>query len=1057
MDNVTWRIERLVGTASEDRSKLFPHINKWLFGFVSVILMAWYSIPAIAEQSNLGAWRSEAAAIGILAENDVPAAYRKAEHLQLTIPAEATSNDRVRLLNLLARIETYSALTDAAATHTKQAYALAKQHADKVGQAEADLNIALNAINQGKLDVMTAAVLDSMEVLDGVNRPDLLSEAMLRTSMMYRRRGQIDDAITTSLQTMDIAKRSNNPVALTYAHQGLALQFDQSGQEKEAIDHYIKMREQAHASHMLRLEADAILGYGRVAGTDLVHGERLIREAIAMYQKIGIPFSVAFSLIALAENQDKQGLAADSILALDEAVNIFEKYPNKIGMWWTLNIRSKYAQSQGRSDAARIDAERAYTLAQTMGFPSYMSESARHVAALAADHGDHKRAYQLLSEADAMSAQAAKESASTRMLELTKRYQSESKQRQIDALNLSNERQSAELQQHKLQQRWLVTLAVSSMIVLFLTVPLLMRLRRSNRMLKDEAEERIRIDEALMVSERQFRTLVENTHDHIARYDKNCFRIYANPRMVTDSGMSLEQLLNKKPMKTSDGESYLAYKEVLKSVLITAKSEEYELSTKLSDGRLSVRLTQLTPEFDAEGNVVSVLAVGRDITEIDTYRKQIHNLAFFDTLTSLPNRALLNDRITQAVIDATRHKHQFGLMMMDLDRFKEINDTLGHSVGDQVLHEAAKRVQGCVRSYDTVARFGGDEFAILLPEIRSGLDLDTIACKILVAFNQPFIIDGRELFLSGSIGIALYPDDSADVETLFRYADSAMYHAKQQGRNNFQFYSADLTEKAASRMSIENDLRKAQERNAFELYYQPQVELATGKIIGAEALLRWNHSSKGIITPDKFIPIAEETGLILSIGEWVLHSACLAAVAWNTPRATPLCIAVNLSTRQFIRNDLVGTVQRILKETGCPPHWIKLEITESLLLEDSTEIAAMLNTFNNMGHAISIDDFGTGYSALSYLNRFPVSQIKIDRSFVKDIPHDHDKTELIKVMISISQVLDMELVAEGVETQEQANCLLSNGCVIGQGYLFGKPMPYAAFEGLVDFRSAQYN
>lgn len=562
----------------------------------------------------------------------------------------------------------------------------------------------------------------------------------------------------------------------------------------------------------------------------------------------------------------------------------------------------------------------------------------------------------------------------------------------------------------------------------------------------------------LIRREQEFRVLVEHSPDTINRYDRDCRRVYANPRMQIESGVPLEELLNKTPEEFPGGEQARAYQQKICKVLNSGVGGQFELTWPTPSGKEMCSHIHLTPEFDATGNVISVLAVGRDITEIDAYRKQIHNLAFFDTLTHLPNRALLSDRILQTVADAIRHGYQFGLMVMDLDRFKEINDTLGHSVGDQVLRETAERLERCLRnsdtvarlgSVDTVARLGGDEFAALLPRVRTSTDLASVASKMLAAFNAPFMIDGRELFISASIGIALYPDDSVDVETLFRYADSAMYHAKQQGRNNFQFYSANLTEKAAQRMSMENDLRKAQERNELELYYQPQVELESGKIIGAEALIRWNHGKKGLIAPDKFIPIAEETGLIVGIGEWVLRTACQAAVAWNAGQETPLCIAVNLSTRQFVRNDLVATVQRILAETKCQPSWIKLEITESLLLEDSTEIAAMLDTFNSMGHAISIDDFGTGYSALSYLNRFPVSQIKIDRSFVQDIPNNHEKTELVKVMISIAQVLKMELVAEGVETQEQADCLLTNGCAIAQGYLFGRPMPYAAFEALM--------
>jgi tetratricopeptide (TPR) repeat protein len=418
--------------------------------------------------SVIGTWRGEAATARILAENDAPAAYIEAEHLQSTLPADATHADRARLLNLLSRIEIYLALTDRAATHAQQAFDLSKQYADRVGQAEADLNIALNAVNQGRLDAMSAAVTDSMVILDGVDRPDLLSEAMLRTAMMYRRQGQLDDSITMTMQTMEIARRSNDPVALAYAHQGMAISFEQSGHLKEAHEHYTQMREQAHAAHMQRLEAESIIGLGRLASRlgDVPAGERLTREAIDIHRKIGNPFSVAFGLFALAENLHGQGHTDASLSVFDEVVAIYEKYPNKIGLWWTLNMRSKYYQSLGRADAARVDAEHAYALAKNIGVPLYLSESAKRLAAIAAGRGDHRRAYELFTEADAMSAQAAQENASTRMLALTKRYESESKQRQIDALKLRNERQTVELQKWVLQQRWLWTMLGGSIIIL---------------------------------------------------------------------------------------------------------------------------------------------------------------------------------------------------------------------------------------------------------------------------------------------------------------------------------------------------------------------------------------------------------------------------------------------------------------------------------------------------------------------------------------------------------------------------------------------------------------
>ena len=577
-------------------------------------------------------------------------------------------------------------------------------------------------------------------------------------------------------------------------------------------------------------------------------------------------------------------------------------------------------------------------------------------------------------------------------------------------------------------------------------------LSASNRRLHEEIGERKRAEDRLHARERELRSLLENTPDTISRYDRDGRCIYANPRMVAVLGAPWETVSNLTPAQFPIGVAARTYQERLQEALASGRPSDFELAWQVGETEQIISHIRLNPEFGANGDVISILAVGRDITEIDEYRQNIHHLAFHDLLTDLPNRGLLSDCIRRTIAEAGRHGHQFGLMVLDLDRFKQVNDTLGHNVGDQLLCQAADRLKSCVRRYDTIARLGGDEFAILVPHMRKGGDLATIARKILAAFHPPFSISGKELFISASIGIALYPEDSVEdsveVGALCRYADLALYHAKKLGRNNFQFYSRELTAHSSERMALEAELRKAQKNLEFELYYQPQVDLASARIVGAEALLRWNHRGQGMITPDKFIPVAEDTGLIVSIGEWVLSTACQAAVAWNRGRDVPFPIAVNLSTRQFMRNDLLGSVRRILAETQCQTEWLKLEITESLLLEDSDDILDTLNAFSDMGLAISIDDFGTGYSALSYLNRFPVSQIKIDRSFVRDIPGEQDKSELVKAMISIANALQLELVAEGVETGEQTDYLSAHGCRIAQGYLFGKPVPRAEFEAL---------
>lgn len=487
-----------------------------------------------------------------------------------------------------------------------------------------------------------------------------------------------------------------------------------------------------------------------------------------------------------------------------------------------------------------------------------------------------------------------------------------------------------------------------------------------------------------------------------------------------------------------------------KVILNTARSGNpfnivYRINS-LSEGEIVVN-SQGEVSFGDDGKPLFVSATTLDITARIRAESEIEQLINYDTLTGLPNRSLLHDRLKLAIAQAARDNLLLGVLILDLDRFKDINDSLGHHAGDKLLKTVAKRLSACVRESDTLARIGGDEFVAILVGVHAIDGISTVAKKVLALIAEPVYLEGQEIYTTGSIGISVYPMDGEDAQTLLKHADLAMYQAKELDRNNFQFFSREMNIKMLERMMLENSMRKALEREEFFLVYQPQVDSRTGKIIGMEALLRWQHPDLGLLSPDKFIYLAEETGFIVQIGEWVLRTACRQNKKWQDIGLPPVRIAVNLSAKQFVQRQLDETISAILMETNLDPQWLELEITESAIMKNADENAEILRKFKEMGAGIAIDDFGTGYSSLSYLKHFPITRLKIDRSFVRDITTNPDDAAIAEIIIAMAQTLKLEVIAEGVETRSQMEFLSFNNCVEMQGYLFSRPVKADIFEG----------
>ncbi len=435
--------------------------------------------------------------------------------------------------------------------------------------------------------------------------------------------------------------------------------------------------------------------------------------------------------------------------------------------------------------------------------------------------------------------------------------------------------------------------------------------------------------------------------------------------------------------------------------------------------------------------------------QVQTAKDQLDHLAHHDVLTDLPNRMLLQDRLAQAIELAQRQGRQLAVMFMDLDQFKHINDSLGHAIGDLLLQSVAQRLVACVRRSDTISRQGGDEFVLLLPYIEHAEDAALSAQKLLTAFALAHRIEQHHLHISASIGISIYPNDGRDAETLLKHADIAMYHAKENGRNNFKFFEPGMNVRAVQRQTIEASLRGALERQEFVLHYQPIINLYSGAITGVEALIRWQHPERGLLLPEQFVPIAEDCGLILPIGRWVLREACRQARAWQEAGLAPVSVAVNTSTFEFRAGDFLENVRATLETSRLEPRYLELELTESILMRNAESTDSMLHALADFGVKLAIDDFGTGYSSLSYLRKFPIDALKIDQSFVDRMHHNPDDAAIVSTIINLGKSLKRRVIAEGVETPEQYTFLRTQGCDEGQGYYFGRPAPANEFAQLL--------
>lgn len=566
-------------------------------------------------------------------------------------------------------------------------------------------------------------------------------------------------------------------------------------------------------------------------------------------------------------------------------------------------------------------------------------------------------------------------------------------------------------------------------------------LQRANRHLKGEVLERRRAEGEM----RKLSSAVTQAAEPVMITDTRGVIEFVNPAFEEMTGYTAEEAVGQTPSILRSDQHDREFFSDLWRTIQAGEVFEGVLVNRRKDGSNYHEELIIAPLKDDEGEITHFIATGKDISERIRAQQQLQQLAHHDNITGLPNRVLLMDRLDRTLTRARRNESGFAVMFLDLDGFKAINDTLGHHVGDEMLKIVGHRLQDAVRAEDTVARMGGDEFAMILEDVTDPQDAHSVANKVLEKLAQPIELENKPLYVTGSIGICVYPQDGDSVAELLRRADSAMYAAKRDGKNTSRFYNRAEDKADAARLELEHQLRRAAEHEDFLLFYQPQVEIQTGQLMGVEALLRFRHPELGLLDPSQFLDVLEDTGLIMKVGNWALKEACSQAVRWRDQGLPMLRMSVNLSALQFAQGDLVHTVKAVLDATGVDPRVLHLEITESMLVESVETSARKLRELDAIGVKVSVDDFGVGYSSLNYLKRFPISKLKIDQSFTKEVTTDGDDAAIVKAIIALARNLRIDVIAEGVETEEQLDFMEAEGCDEVQGYLLSPPLSPLAF------------